>query len=591
MGKNDSRPVTRDEVLGRGEIVANVHYELRLSLSPGQTYAGVVKVDFEVSRDDFPLWLDYNGRTVSEVMINGVSCKVNYERGRVGLPSLPCGNNTVLVVFHNEYSNDGFGFHRFQDPGDNKVYLYTQFSPFQANRMFPCFDQPNIKGLFDLTVKAPQSWVVISTEPGKIIGNETSMPILEQNSEFYEETVHFFEGKYRISTYVFAIIAGEYSEFSDISYPASISDTANNIPIRFFCMNRSASYFNAQIYMPWLTSGLSFFQSFFSTPFPFSKYDCVFIPDSRYEAMENVGCLTYSDRFIFRRPPNNEELLQACSIFLHEMAHMWFGNLVTMKWWDDLWLKESFATITAYLAIEAELTQLFPSVWTNFCNYKDWGYNTDANLSTHPMSRVVKDTDEARKNFDGIAYSKGAAVLRQLSAVIGKENFRKGIIRFLQRFRFSNAEFNDFVTVFTEVVGENGCRENVEEWAEMWIRTAGLNKLEAKVEYFEAKISKFSVIQAPVLGLHPTLRRHRINVEVYDENMRVLAKEMVDVLPQYETDFELFIGLPGKVVILNVDDWGYCKIKIDKETRKIISKKKFEIADRLTATLINKALD
>lgn len=577
--------LTQKEAALRSTIVSDVCYDLRITLTKQESYAGRLIASFKSSDACKSIWLDFRGSKVSTVTINGTPSEVIHKNSRVYLPSLVQGDNIIEISFSNKYSRDGLGLHYYKDPEDNEVYLYTQFEPFSANRMFPCFDQPDIKATWDLVVKAPTSWKVISNENAvKIVQEyEREMPIVEDYVEEEATQVHVFPGKYRMSSYLYALCAGDYVEHR-------FDDNDVNIPMGLYCRKSMNKYLVPERYFTWTVEGHKFYRSFFDYPYPFSKYDQVFVAEFNFGAMENVGCVIYRDQYIFKDPPSDIQLHRVCNTFLHEMAHMWFGNLVTMKWWDDLWLNESFATFMSSLAIDTQLKSRFPDAWRHFLASKGWGYATDQLSTTHPISTPVKTTTETETNFDGISYSKGSAVLKQLYFLVGPSVFQTAMGRYMKRFQFSNAEFADLIKFIGAAAFEAGGALDINNWASSWIKSAGLNELEPVLEVHEGKLRSLVIKQTASLVAHPTLRNHTIKVEAFDKDMQTLKKTTVQVLGQGETVVDDFNSLEVAVLILNVEDWGYCKIRIDDASLQNLKDSLHKVQDTLTRQLVFRAL-
>jgi aminopeptidase N len=577
--------LTQQEAQLRGSIVSNVKYDLRQTLSKSESYAGHLLVSFTSSDDCSSLWLDFKGSKVDSLTVNSTVIEVVHKNNQIRLGQVRKGENLVEIVFHNKYSRDGLGLHYFKDPEDQEVYLYTQFEPFSANRMFPCFDQPDLKALFDFVVKAPASWKVISNENAVKVAKEYErpMPVVEGYSSDEEELVHVFPGKFRLSTYLYALCAGAYVEHRH-------DQNEVGLPLGLYCRKSMDKYLVPERYFHWTVEGQKFYKEFFDFPYPFSKYDQVFVPEFNMGAMENVGCVTYRDQYIFKDPPSDVQLHRVCNTFLHEMAHMWFGNLVTMKWWDDLWLNESFATFMSSLAIDTQLTSQFPAAWREFLGSKGWGYATDQLSTTHPISTPVGSTTETETNFDGISYSKGSAVLKQLYFLVGGKVFQRAMGRYMKRFQFNNAEFGDLIKFIGAAAFEDGNSLDIQAWAASWILTAGLNELRPCVSYNDGKIEQLVIEQTPALSAHATLRNHTIIVEAFDHELRSVKKVKVLVKAQSQTTVEELAGVQASVVILNVEDWGYCKIRIDEASLTHLKKNLIKIEDPLTRQLVYRAL-
>lgn len=566
--------LTFEEAMFRSTRVSNVHYKLNLHLSKGERYSGTCEVTLTSTEATSEIWIDLRCLTISELLINGSPSEIRHENCHLYLLNLQVGQNTVIITFQNKYTNDGCGLHRFIDKEDGEEYLYTQFEPFYAHKAFPCFDQPDIKGTFQLSTRCPADWMVISNE------------VVESVST-HEDTLEVFRSfktTAKISSYLYAICAGPYEEFRE-------DDNELDIPLGIYCRKSLSSYLIPERYFHWTIQGFKFYNEFFGIKYPFGKYDQVFVPEFNFGAMENVGCVTYRDQYVFKDAPSEVQLSRVCDTFLHEMAHMWFGDLVTMKWWDDLWLNESFATFMSHLSTITSLGEDYPWVWRNFLSRKGWGYATDQLSTTHPIHTHVQHTGETETNFDGISYSKGSAVLKQLYFLVGPEVFRTALQNYMHEFQYKNAEFEDLITKLAAEVEKKELGIDLHAWAENWVKTTGLNELTPELVHdSEGNILKLLVHQKPALPNHPTLRQHKIIIELLDFECNSLSKHSVFILPQETTELHHFNGLKGNCVILNVEDWGYCKIVLDDKSLQVIRNSFMNIKDLLTRQLIWRAL-
>jgi aminopeptidase N len=392
--------------------------------------------------------------------------------------------------------------------------------------------------------------------------------------------VRTFKTTSKISTYLYAICAGPYEEFRH-------DDNEVSIPLGLYCRKSLKKYVVPERYFTWTVAGFKFYQSFFGINYPFTKYDQIFVPEFNFGAMENVGCVTYRDQYVFKDPPSQVQLARCCDTFLHEMAHMWFGDLVTMKWWDDLWLNESFATFMSHLCTDKALGEMFPMVWSEFLNLKGWGYETDQLTTTHPIHTPVLHTGETETNFDGISYAKGSAVLKQLYFLVGHDCFQAALQKYMQHFKFSNAVFDDLIRFLDEEVRHRGLDIDLHEWAESWVNTSGLNEVQALVSLdTEGKVSELKVRQTPALADHGTLRKHKIIVEVFDADMISVSSQSVVIQDSEFTNLPEFNGLPFGCVILNVNDWGYCKVILDDLSRETLKHHLSKVPNSLTRQLV-----
>ncbi|MFD1048683.1 aminopeptidase N, partial [Kibdelosporangium lantanae] len=373
----------------------------------------------------------------------------------ITLPDL-AETNELVVRAKCRYMNTGEGLHRFVDPVDDAVYLYTQFETADAKRMFTCFDQPDLKAVYTLTVTAPHDWKVVSNYP-------------LENSEETEggALTHRFATTDRMSTYLVALIAGPYAEWRDVF----TEEGGPDIPLGIYCRNSLAPHMDPERLFAETKQGFAFYHKSFGVRYPFGKYDQLFVPEFNAGAMENAGAVTFAEDYVFRSRVTRYMYERRNETLLHEMAHMWFGDLVTMRWWDDLWLNESFATFASVLA-QAEATE-YKQAWTNFANIeKSWAYRQDQLPSTHPVAADIKDLQDVEVNFDGITYAKGASVLKQLVAYVGEDNFLSGLRVYFAKHAWTNATLADLLAALEEASGRD-----LSWWSAQWLETTGLNSL------------------------------------------------------------------------------------------------------------------
>ncbi|MEE9278096.1 MAG: aminopeptidase N, partial [Dehalococcoidia bacterium] len=536
--------LTQTEAQDRAAQISGAEYELALSLRAGAPdYEGDVTIRFDHHRPAEGTFLDFTGKEILRLEVNGREVPApTWRRHRLTIDGQLLGaQNVVRIVYRNAYDHSGVGLHQFMDPEDGKEYLYTQFEPFEAHRMFPCFDQPNIKAHYQLTVTAPSDWAVVSNYP-------------EANDTPAEggRTTHEFQRTPRFSPYLVALVAGPFHVFKD---------RYTEVPLATYCRESLAKHMDPEEFFAITRQGLEFFGEFFDFPYPFGKYDQLFVPEFNFGAMENVGCITFSERLIFRDPPTELQRQNRAETILHEMAHMWFGDLVTMQWWNDIWLNESFASYMAYLAMH-EATRFRAGAWPAFNSaMKAWAYEQDQLVTTHPISGDVPDTDATFLNFDGITYGKGASALKQLVATIGPDGFREGMRGYFKEFAWGNTTLRDFLGAL-----EDGAGRDLDRWARLWLEEAGCNTLTANWNASEGQVARFSIDQTAPTD-HATLRPHRLEVAVIDAGpggAPVLREAVPVEIDGERTVVAALVGAEAPAAVFpNYGDHAYAKIGLD----------------------------
>ena len=491
-GETDPAALTHEQARWRSARISQVAYQLHFDLDrKGDSFSGKALIRFHLNaRPARDLPLDFAGGTVHELKVNGTAAAIRPDDNHLFIPAsrLKSGENQVAVRFTHPYSDNGSGLYRFRDPEDGEIYLYTHFEPFDAHRVFPCFDQPDLKASYALTVKAPADWQVISATR-------------EERRELKDGySLWHFPASARFSTYLISLHAGPWHVWED--------DKAR-IPSRLFARKSLAKYVAVEEWFDATRFGFRFFQDYFDYPYPFGKYDQLIVPDFNAGAMENVAAVTFSERHVQRAPSTYLERKKRISTILHEMAHMWFGDLVTMKWWNGLWLNESFATYMATRAM-AEYPPTRGQAWMLFQQgMKRWGYQTDQLITTHPVETPVTDTATAFSNFDGISYGKGAAVLKQLAFRLGEARFRQGLRLYFRRHAHGNTETRDFFAAMAQALGRP-----LDDWVAQWIRKPGLNSVRARFSCADGRLVSFTLDQqAPDFA--PWLREHRTRLGLF----------------------------------------------------------------------------
>ncbi|MFJ4531131.1 aminopeptidase N [Streptomyces nigrescens] len=578
--------LTRDEAQERARLLTVDAYEIDLDLSAAQeggapgsaedgsaggTYRSVTTVRFDVAEAGADSFIDLVAPAVREVVLNGEALDPGevFKDSRIALAGLRAGRNELTVVADCAYTNTGEGLHRFVDPVDQQAYLYTQFEVPDARRVFASFEQPDLKATFQFTVKAPEGWTVISNSP-------TPEP---------SDNVWRFEPTPRISTYITALIVGPYH-----SVHSSYEKDGRTVPLGIYCRPSLAEHLDADEIFAVTRQGFEWFQEKFDYDYPFAKYDQLFVPEFNAGAMENAGAVTIRDQYVFRSKVTDAAYEVRAETILHELAHMWFGDLVTMEWWNDLWLNESFATYTSIACQAYAPGSKWPHSWTTFANsMKTWAYRQDQLPSTHPIMAEINDLDDVLVNFDGITYAKGASVLKQLVAYVGMDEFFQGVQAYFKAHAYGNTRLSDLLGALEETSGRD-----LKTWSKKWLETAGINILRPEIEVDGAGvITSFAVKQeAPALPAgakgEPVLRPHRIAVGAYElRDGKLVRTERIEL----DVDGELTAvpQLVGKarpaVILLNDDDLSYAKVRLDEESLKAVTEHLGDFTESLPRAL------
>ena len=562
--------LTRNEAIERAALVTVDRYVIELDLVTGEkTFGSTTTVEFE-ALPGADTYIDLAAHRVHSAVLNGHAIDVSGYDESAGIPLEGLAQRNVLVVSADcYYSNTGEGLHRFVDPVDGEVYLYSQFETADAKRMFTCFDQPDLKATFDVTVTAPAHWQVISN------GATTS---IEDRSA---ARVHTFATTAPMSTYLVALIAGPYARWDDV-----YADEHGEIPLGLFCRASLAPFMDAERLFTETKQGFDFYHCNFGVPYAFGKYDQLFVPEFNAGAMENAGAVTFLEDYVFRSKVTRASYERRAETLLHEMAHMWFGDLVTMRWWDDLWLNESFATFASVLC-QADATE-YSEAWTTFANVeKSWAYRQDQLPSTHPIAADIPDLHAVEVNFDGITYAKGASVLKQLVAYVGLDHFLAGLRDYFAAHAFGNATFDDLLGALERASGRD-----LSDWGRQWLKTTGLNTLRADFDVdADGKFTRFAITQGGAAPGAGETRVHRLAVGIYDDQdgtdklVRVHREEF-DVIGPI-TEVPALHGVPrGKLVLVNDDDLTYCSMRLDPESLKLATERIADIAEPLPRTLV-----
>ncbi|MFF6953472.1 aminopeptidase N [Streptomyces iakyrus] len=573
--------LSRDEARERAALLSVDGYEVSLDLrsavgeDPGdgpRTFRSVTTVRFRCNEPGASSFADLIAPSVTAVSLNGRDLDPGevFDGSRITLEDL-AADNELVVDAQCAYSRTGEGLHRFVDPEDGEVYLYTQYEPADSRRVFANFEQPDLKAPYRFEVRAPEGWTVWSNGAG------------EQTDGVWR----FAETK-PISTYITCVVAGPYHYVTD-SYTRTFADgTTLEIPLGALCRKGLAPYFDADDVFLVTKQGLDFFHDHFDHPYPFGKYDQAFVPEYNLGAMENPGLVTFREEFIFRGKVTQASYEGRANVILHEMAHMWFGDLVTMEWWDDLWLKESFADFMGAFSLVGATR--FAGGWITFANRrKAWAYRADQLPSTHPITADIRDLQDAKLNFDGITYAKGASVLKQLVAYVGEEAFLEGARRYFKRHAYGNTRLADLLSVLEETSGRD-----MSAWSRSWLQTAGVNALTPQVLLgADGRVEELAVVQEAAEA-YPELRPHRVAVGLY----RVTDGGTLERYARVESDVDgartVVADVAGAeapdLVLVNDDDLTYCKTRFDTTSLATLREHLGAVTDPLARALCWSAL-
>ncbi|WP_424535437.1 aminopeptidase N [Sphaerisporangium viridialbum] len=548
--------LTRDEARERARLLKVDSYAVELDLTEGdERFESITTVRFSCAEPGASTFIDLAEAKVRKAVLNGAEIDVTAydpEKGRLPLSGL-WASNELQIDADCTYMRTGEGLHRFVDPVDQKVYLHSQFETADAHRMYACFDQPDLKAAFELTTLVPADWEVVSNAA------PDSVEELEEHrgrhGTLQTAKRWHFPPTPVMSTYITALIAGPY---------AVVRDEHDGIPLGVFCRASLAEHLDAGNVIEVTKQGFDFFHRVFGIRYPFGKYDQLFVPEFNAGAMENAGAVTLLEDYIFRSRVTDAVVERRAETILHEMAHMWFGDLVTMRWWDDLWLNESFATYMSVLC-QAEATRWGQTAWTTFANVeKSWAYRQDQLPSTHPIAADIPDMQAVEVNFDGITYAKGASVLKQLVAYVGLDNFLAGVRDYFGEHAWGNTELKDLLTALERTSGRD-----LSSWSKEWLETAWVNTLRPSFTVDpEGRFLNFEVLQEAPAD-YPTLRSHRVAIGLYSRAdgalVRVKRVEL-DVVGARTAVQELVGEVQPDLILINDDDLTYAKIRLDERS-------------------------
>jgi aminopeptidase N len=536
----------RDEARERSQLINVAAYDVHLDLSDAgiepTLFRSTSTIAFTCREPGATTHLDITADRLLSATLNGrpLDVETGFTGQRLMLPAL-AESNTLEVVADCLFSRTGEGLHRFVDPVDKQTYLYSQFETFDAHRMFACFDQPDLKATFTFVVDAPEDWLVLSNMPSVQTGQR-----------------RVFEPTPRQSTYITAIIAGPY---------VGVTDVHDGIPLGVYCRQSLLEFLDVDDILTVTKQGFDAFHSLFEIRYPWPKYDQIFVPEFNMGAMENAGCVTITDDYVFRSRTTDATIARRAVTVLHEMAHMWFGDLVTMAWWDDLWLNESFAEyVSTQVAVDSTR---WTNSWTDFCTVeKMWAYRQDQLPTTHPIAADIPDIEAVTTNFDGITYAKGASVLKQLVHWVGREAFFGATRAYFAEHAFGNTTLQDLLDALTNASGRD-----LSTWAKEWLQTAGVNTLRPRLEVAGDGTFTAVAIEQIATDEHPTLRSHRLRIALFDRTDEGLVRrQQVELdVSGHGTEVPQLIGVrQPDLLLLNADDLSYAKIRLDERSWKTL---------------------
>ncbi|WP_341728046.1 aminopeptidase N [Brooklawnia sp.] len=571
--------ITRDEAQQRSHLITNHAYRVTVDLTgrglddepladPTATFISTSTVQF--ASEAGHSWLDLIADELIDAWLDGVQLPKDAHDGYRLALDLASGEHQLTVTALCRYSRTGEGLHRFIDPADDKVYLYTQFETADARRMYGCFDQPDLKASFELTVKAPGTWKVYSN-------SRAADPVPDGDGH----STWSFEPTPAISSYITALVAGEF-----YVHAGQLTSVKGVVPADFVCRESMAPYLEVEQMGTTTQRGFEVYEQAFGCEYPFSSYDQLFLPEYNAGAMENAGCVTFRDEYLFRSKVTADDYARRDNTILHELAHMWFGDLVTMKWWDDLWLNESFAEWSAYYC-QSEIAHRYGGndPWTTFANMRKlWAYRVDQAPGTHPIAADMIDLETVDQNFDGITYAKGASVLKQLVAYVSESQFLAGVRDYLSEHAWSNTTFADLLGALQKSSGRD-----LSGFAAEWLETTGVNLMRADFDIADdGSYSRFEVVQSADPE-HPTLRTHRLAIGLYDLRAGgLLRRESLELdVSGAQTVAAALIGKPrADLVLLNDRDLTYTKVRLDADSQRMATENMAKLVDPLARAVV-----
>ena len=557
--------LTRIEAEERKAVIeAPIHYHVDLDLTVGAKNFGSKSFICFNAKPGSSTFLDLIADEVTSIDLNGKSLDpaVAFQDNRIELTDLK-EKNEVTVEARCRYSNTGEGLHRSVDPSDGNIYLYSQFEVPDARRVYAVFDQPDLKATFDFKVLAPASWIVTSNMPVATIEDDPRETLDGTLGDKPNESTRLwdFEPTPVMSSYLTAICAGPYAEW----HTEYLNEDGRTVPMAQYCRQSLAKAFAKDVdYLFDITKkGFAFYAKTWGVPYPYAKFDQIYVPEYNAGAMENIGMVTIRDSYVFESKVTDALAERRVVTVLHELAHMWFGDYVTMKWWNDLWLNESFAEFMSHLAL-AEATK-YTEGWTGFMVRKDWGLKQDQLPTTHPITAEIRDLADVEVNFDGITYAKGASVLRQLVSYVGRDAFFAGLHEYLTKHSYANATLDDLLSELAAASGRD-----LASWSKVWLEDAGVTLLRPVITTAEDGTIERLEITQEAFSDGASLRPHRMGVAGYslteEGTLAQVFREELDI-DGASTVIEAAAGIARPdFILVNDGDLGYAKVRLDEES-------------------------